>query len=202
LALITSEIDAKKKAVIARARTLEPCSAKNGLLTWAGRHYPDTANAEKYFAELLTQAVSLINSACDGVAHHAAEPNRAAADAGCCVAEEIGVFGYWMATVGQVFSACSSREDFLEGESTDSDKSFERLAEARQNFPIGPDYVLVATKAVRTAWDHPDELRTDKTPIVVRTTTSGRPATHAPLPAPSLLDRTDRRSCTARHCVT
>lgn len=82
-------------------------------------------------------------------------PDNGVADIGNCAAREIGAFGFWLATVGQVFATCLNRDDFLEGESDRSDKSFGRLAEARQNFPLGPDYVLAATKAVRTAWGLP-----------------------------------------------
>ena len=147
LELVTAEIDTKKKAVLAWTRSLVPCSAKGDLLTWAGKHHSASANAEKYFTELLTQAVSLMDSACDNVANQA-HRNKAAADSGSCAASEIGVFIYWLVTVRQVFSACSSRENFIEGESTDSGKSFERLAGAKQNSPIGSDYVLAATKAL------------------------------------------------------
>lgn len=166
LALITTEIDAKKKAVLARARTLAPCPAKERLLTWAGERQPETADAEEYFAQLLNQAVSLIDSVCDGTANQTDRPEEAA-DAGSNPAREIGVFIYWLATVGQVFLACSSRQDFQDGENADNDKSFERLAQAKQNFPIGPDYVLSATKAVRTAWRLPAMQPADKTLVVV-----------------------------------
>ncbi len=155
LALIVSEVDAKQKAVLARAGTLEPCSAKDKLLAWAGRRQSEHASAEKYFAAVLTQAESLIASACDDAAHQTSHRKRKATDTGNCLSREIGVFCFWLVTVGQVFSKCSSPDDFIEGESAGSDKSFERLTEARQNFSLGPGYVLARTRAVRTAWDLP-----------------------------------------------
>lgn len=54
--------------------------------------------------------------------------------------------------MGQVFGRCADRADFEQGESPDGDKSFERLAEARQNFPLGAAFVIDATAAARTAW--------------------------------------------------
>ena len=60
----------------------------------------------------------------------------------------------WLATVGQIFCGCSSRADFEAGESeaAANTKSFERLAEIRQNLSLGPDYVIPAIDGLRTAW--------------------------------------------------
>ena len=164
--LIAAEVETKKRAVLARARTLESCPAKEGLLAWVGRRDQGASEAGAYYTGLLTEAGSMIGLACDGTAHQPAAPDGKRDPAGCPAAE-IGAFTLWLATVGQVFAGCSSREDFAAGEAADGEKSFERLAEARQNFPLGPDYVLAATKQARTAWDLPDGTPTDTTLTVV-----------------------------------
>ena len=69
-----------------------------------------------------------------------------------CAAKETGAFLFWLATVGQVFGECATREDFEEAQNPGSERSFERLAQARQNFPIGPHYVYSAVTAARTSW--------------------------------------------------
>jgi hypothetical protein len=173
-AMIAADVDTKKRAVLARARTLESCSAKDDLLAWAGRHDGKASDAGRdrasdartYYAGLLADAVSMIGSACDGSAHQPPAGDKAVASASCA-GREIGVFGFWLATVGQVFLSCADREAFLAGEAAEGDKSFDRLAEARQNFPLGPEYVLAATKRVRTAWKLADGAPADKPLAVV-----------------------------------
>ena len=151
--LIAAEIGAKKKAVLARARAVEPCPARDHLLSWAARSYDPARvyDVGRYFAVLLGQAVSLLDKDCDGTAHQ-----PAGLDTDGCLAREMGAYGYWLATVGQIFMACSTREHFTEAETVGSDRSFERLAEARQSFSLGPDYVLATLKEIRMAWALPD----------------------------------------------
>jgi hypothetical protein len=156
LALITAEIDAKKAAVLARARYVGSCAAQEGLFTWAGTRQSSPDNAEEYFSDVLANAVSLLDSACDGSAHQAA--NGAIAETAACMAAEIGAFCFWLASVGQVFAKCSSTDDFQLGEAVGGEKSFERLAEARQNFALGPDYVRAKTTAARKAWEVPEPI--------------------------------------------
>jgi hypothetical protein len=155
LALIASEVETKKRAVLARARTLERCPATDDLLAWAGKRDPQASSADQYLGGLLARATALIGSACDGASHQVPD-SKETADSGGCAAREIGVFGFWLATAGQVLLGCSGREDFVEGQTAGTEKSFERLAQARQNFPLGPDYVLATTKEVRKAWALPD----------------------------------------------
>jgi hypothetical protein len=156
LALITEEIDAKKVAVLVGAKSVASCSAQVGLLTWAGTRQSNLADAREYFSGLLADAVSLLDSVCDGTAHQAAPAaNGVTAERTACPAAEIGAFCFWLVSVGQIFGTCSSRDDFRQGEDADSSKSFERLAEARQNFALGPDYVHATTTAVRKAWALP-----------------------------------------------
>jgi hypothetical protein len=156
IALIIAEIEAKKAAALVRARSAESCPAQAGLLTWAGTRQSNTADAQEYFSGLLTHALSLLDSACDGSAHQAASVHSGAAETVTCSAAEMGAFNFWLASVGQVFATCSSLDDFQQGEAADGSKSFERLAEARQNSALGPDYVLAITRAVRTAWALPE----------------------------------------------
>jgi hypothetical protein len=49
---------------------------------------------------------------------------------------------------------CRNREDFelAESGSPDNRRTFAHLAAARQNFPLGPDYVLAASEDARKAW--------------------------------------------------
>jgi len=108
----------------------------------------------------------MIGSACDGSAHQPTVGDKAAASASCA-GREIGMFGFWLATVGQVFLSCADRAAFLAGEAADGGKSFDRLAEARQNFPLGPEYVLAATKRVRMAWKLADGAPVDEPLAVV-----------------------------------
>jgi hypothetical protein len=155
MTLIAAEVETEKRAVLARTQTLESCSAMAGLLAWAGRRDLDASGAREYHTGLLTEAVSMIDLACDGAAHQPSARDGKADPAGCPAAK-IGAFGLWLATVGQVFLRCSSREEFVAGVAANGEQSFERLAEARQNFPLRPDYVLAATRRFRTAWDLPD----------------------------------------------
>ena len=184
LALIAAEVEAKKRAVLARARTMEPCPAKDDLLAWAGRRRTEVTESGAYFAELLEQAAALIGAACDGTAHDQGP------DLAGCVSMEMGVFGFWLVTVGQVFAKCSGREDFLEGESPDGDKSFERLAEARQSFPLGAGYVLAATTAIRKTWDLTDGLPARSRPRPPRSVAPPRPARLAQSSRPRRPSRT------------
>ena len=163
LALITAEVSAKKAAVLARAGYAPSCPAHAGLLNWATTPQGSPASAQVYFSGLLTNGMYLRNLACDGSAHSSASrPNGETARQDACTAAEIGAFCFWVASVGQVFTTCSDREDFRHGEDPDSSKSYERLTEARQNFSLGPDYVNTATLAVRKAWGLPDSAPIDQ----------------------------------------
>jgi hypothetical protein len=160
--LIAVEVDAKRKAVLARSRTLEQCPAKDQVLAWALGGASGTGDPEDYFAGQATEAGSLIGSACDGASLRAHHPVGAGPDNGSCTAKEIGVFSLWAATVGQAFGKCATREDFREGEAAEGAKSFDRMAQARQSFPLGPDLVLKLTKDVRSSWDLPAVFKSDR----------------------------------------
>jgi hypothetical protein len=133
--LIAADVEAKQAAVLARAANPDSCAAHLTLLTWAGTRY----DSDPDLTRLHVQARSLLDSACHD------------ATAAPCPAAETGAYCLWLATVGQVFMTCSSRDDFLRGESS-GDFSFERLAEARRNFTLGPDYVLTAIDSIRETW--------------------------------------------------
>jgi hypothetical protein len=149
--LADAEVAAKKKAVITRGNSIDGCPAKGELLAWASRRSSKAVSPDKYFGDLLYQATLLINSSADIQAHQDFHLSPGAAQ-GACVAGEMAAFAYWLATVGQVFSECSTRADFEKGESIDGERSFERLAEAWQCFSLGPYSVLTMTNAIRAAW--------------------------------------------------
>jgi hypothetical protein len=140
--LITAEAEAKKRAVLARARALEAsCPAIASLLVWAGTR---GLTAGKSSDDLLASGQSILNTSRAPHGHQQ----------GTCPSREIGAYLVWLATVGQIFGACSSRADFEAGEldTAGNTKSFERLAETRQNLSLGPDYVIPAIDGLRTAW--------------------------------------------------
>lgn len=151
VALTVAEVQAQQRAVLARGPSLERCAAKDALLTWAGRRHMAVGEADQYFRSLLDAAKALIGACDDDPRRGAKESAQTHADR--CVARETGAFLLWLATVGQAFLTPSSRADWEQSELANRDKSFERMAEARQNFPLGPDYVLAAARAVREAWE-------------------------------------------------
>ena len=161
-ALIAEQVAAQQRAVLIRGRVLEPCLARDTLLAWANdgaeeavtvgwRELNATAAAD-YLARLAAKGAKLIG-ACDGtVPGSQAEAGKTHSHADDCAAKETGAFLLWLATVGQVLGACTTRKDFQEAQQPHGKRSFEWLARARQNFSIGPHYVYTAVSAVRTAW--------------------------------------------------
>jgi len=155
MTLTAGEVQAQQRAVLALGRSLEPCPGKVKLLEWAARPFwvspeKDADAARSHFSRLLAAAEEL-GSSCPG------------GHSDSCVARETGAVLYWLATVGQVFLCCQTREHFELAEllnaeigkieRTSPDRTFAHLATVRQNFPLGPDYVLAASKAARKAWD-------------------------------------------------
>ena len=194
--LIADQVAAQRRAVLIRGRALEPCPARDGLLAWAGDPAIDaavgvgvgqagapTAGAgvsavADYFGRLVETGKRLM-AACDGTVPdpQAASGSRPHADG--CEAQETGAFLLWLGTVGQVFAACHDQADFQAAEQPHGLLSFERLARARQNFPLGPGYVQAAVTAVRVAWHL--EPRADGA--------AGTTPLHAVSPAPVALGR-------------
>ncbi|TVZ00374.1 hypothetical protein EAS64_37705 [Trebonia kvetii] len=66
-----------------------------------------------------------------------------------------------------MFGLCQDQQDFQTAEQAHDPLSFERLARARQNFPLGPGYVQAAVTAVRIAWDleRPPDGTAEATPL-------------------------------------
>lgn len=149
LTLISAEADAKRSAVLARARSTAPCPARKKLLDWAGE---DSAPADpvSYYVGLLGSAGTLLAAGCP-----AGCPGDQNADPDSCPAREIGAFLGWLGTTGQIFTTAVSRNDFLAGEAPGDLRSFERLARIRQDFPLGAAYVLPEITASRTSWALP-----------------------------------------------
>jgi hypothetical protein len=165
--LIADQVAAQRRAVLIRGRMLEPCEARDGLLAWASDPVsdpavePSTANglrtagerAADYYRTTCGTGMRLLGS-CDGtVPDPQAGPGGRRPHAQECAAQETGAFLYWLATVGQVFAASVTRADFQDAEDPASERSLERLARARQNFPLGPGYVRAVVEAARGAWD-------------------------------------------------
>jgi len=172
--LAAAEIQAQQRAVLAAVRSLTPCAGKEKLLEWAAASLPadhapaaDPAGpvAQRYFKELLADAERLL-TACPRPASPSdvtAAPSGGGGlngstttqHADTCLARETGALLFWLATVGQTFLECKTREDFEQAETgyVDRDRTFHHLATARQNFPLGPDYVLAVSTATRKAWN-------------------------------------------------
>jgi hypothetical protein len=188
VALIAEQVAAQRLAVLIRATVLEPCAARDTLLVWAGDPAGDEEtewrrwtgdDARIYFADLAVKGRELMR-ACDGTL--AGSPVQAAGTrphTDGCAAGETGALLFWLATVGQVFGACVTRDDFETAQRKNSDRSFELLARAHRNFPLGPHYVDAAVTAVRTAWGLTQ-------PVAVARPISRRgPRRRAPAPRPS-----------------
>jgi hypothetical protein len=156
--LIADQVTAQRRAVLIRGRVLEPCAARDGLLAWAGDPASGAAVGDSepagagYFDELIATGTRLM-AACDGsVADPLQGPGGVRPHADGCTAEETGAYLLWLGTIGQVFLACQEPSDFEVAERPHEPRSFERLARARQNFPLGPGYVQAAVTDVRMAW--------------------------------------------------
>jgi hypothetical protein len=160
--LIKEQVSAQRRAVLIRGRVIESCSARDGLLAWASDpaveakastgSIIDVISAADYFHNLLSEGEQFLG-ACKNDVPDPQSPSGTRSHAGECAARETGAFLLWLATVGQVFEMCRSADDFRNAEQADSERSFERLARARQNFALGAGYVQTAVSAVRTAWD-------------------------------------------------
>lgn len=162
-ALIADQVAAQRRAVLIRGRALEPCAARDELLAWAADPATeldaaealgvDSSEAVDYYRVLRATGERLLR-ACDGtVPDPQAGPGGVRPHADGCAAQETGAFLYWLATVGQTFPTCATRAEFEDAENPASERSFERLARARQNFPLGPGYIRAAVDAVRHAWN-------------------------------------------------
>jgi hypothetical protein len=168
--LIAEQVAAQRRAVLIRGRSFESCAATGTLLTWASGQADDGEAVQSpgsdpgavtaYLDRLLHVGTDLLRS-CD-------RTNPAIPELGAppfqphttdCAARETGAFLAWLATVGQVFGQCETREDFEAGERPNGSYSFEWLARARQNFALGPDYVTTALAKVRKAWGLPEITR-------------------------------------------
>lgn len=160
--LIAEQAAAQRRAVLIRGRLLEQCKGRDELLAWASDPALDpvsgrgngtvTGTPADCFARLLAEGEKL-TAGCDGTVPDPEAPGKARPHADGCAARETGAFLFWLATVGQVLAKCATLEDFRDAENPDSERSFARLARARQNFALGPDYVHTAVTGVRTAWN-------------------------------------------------
>jgi hypothetical protein len=122
--LTAAEISAQQRAVLAAGRSLSPCAGKEQLLEWATAPPP---------ADDAPAVVTV------GHAAHL-------------------YFKKLLADADRLLTACSphpSPSDALATDSTWLNGNAGQHADAcvaRQNLPLGPDYVLAASKTARTAW--------------------------------------------------
>jgi energy-coupling factor transporter ATP-binding protein EcfA2 len=173
--LTANQATAQQRAVLAAGRSLDKCPGWEELLAWAASPLPtsftavsasarDSQAARSYLASLLADAerlavpCSLHGSAQSGFTASAIGETggkTTARHADTCLPRQTGALLFWLATVGQAFLQCRTREDFESAETASSDqgRTFAHLAVARQNFPLGPEYVLAASSIARKAWD-------------------------------------------------
>ena len=173
--LTANQVTAQQRAVLAASRSVEKRPGWEALLAWAASPLPtsstlvsalagDSQAVRSYLASLLADAERLAmpcllhgpaQSGSTASAIGETGGNATAQHADTCLARQTGALLFWLATVGQAFLQCRTREDFESAESASADygRTFAHLAAARQNFPLGPDDVLAASNSARKAWD-------------------------------------------------